>query len=124
MAKVLIVDDDDLLVALLQVKMAARGHEVFFASDGNQALAATREHRPDIIILDAVMPGRDGFAVLSALKEDAETAGIPVIMLTSRNHESDVMNAKRRGVSDYMAKPFSPDELFKRMQRALAAAAS
>lgn len=120
MASVLVADDDDLLVALLQVKLEARGYDVATACDGPTAVATARRLCPDILILDAMMPGFDGFTAAGKLRLDAATRDIPILMLTARKQRSDVEAAKRAGVCDYLVKPFALEELFKRVQRIVA----
>lgn len=115
MARVLIADDDDLLAALLQVKLESAQFQVSVAHDGPQALALAREQRPDVIVLDAMMPGCDGFTVARKLREAAATRGIPILMLTARRSKSDVERAIGAGVRDYMIKPFRIEQLIKRI---------
>ena len=99
--------------------LAADGYEVVEAEDGEQALALARSERPDLIVLDKVMPKLDGFEVVRALREAAETAAVPIVMLTERAGEDDVLDGLGLGVEEYMPKPFSPRELSVRVKRAL-----
>src|SRR5262249_50282090 len=87
------------------------GYEVLTACDGLEALALVRAGRPDLIILDVMMPGPDGFAVLSALKEEPGTGEIPVIMLTARSGDDHIRRGLRTGADLYLPKPFDPDAL-------------
>lgn len=114
---IVVADDDDLLRSLVEFKLKGRGYNVIPASDGNEALQAVAEHKPDLIVLDAMMPGQDGFAVLRQLKGSPELASIPVVMLTARRLESDIVGALQAGASDYLIKPFSPEELALRVAR-------
>lgn len=122
MARILIADDDPLLRALLQHKLTAEDHQVFAAEHGGEVLDMVRDHAPDLIVLDAMMPVMDGFEVLRRLKADAGTRGTPVIMLTALKREQDVVGGLQLGAADYLAKPFIPDELVQRIRRLLATA--
>jgi DNA-binding response OmpR family regulator len=119
MARILIADDDPLLRALLEHKLAAEDHHVLSAEHGGQVADVVREHSPDLIVLDAMMPVMDGFEVLRRLKADADTRDIPVIMLTALKREQDIVGGLQLGAADYLAKPFIPDELVQRIRRVL-----
>ena len=119
---VLLCDDDPLLVDLVQYRLAARGYDVLVARDGGEAIEQSRVQRPDAVVLDAMMPVMDGYEVLRRMREDAEMARVPVIMLTARKQESDVLRALDLGASDYMVKPFIPEELVVRLARLTEAA--
>ncbi len=119
--KILVCDDDELLRELLQFRLEAKGFDVVVAGDGREALDSVRKAPPDAVVLDAMMPGIDGFEVLRRLREDAATRDIPVIMLTARKGERDIVDALRLGASDYLSKPFIPDELSARLVRLLTA---
>ena len=90
------------------------------AEDGEEALRKASDIRPSLIVLDAMMPKLDGFNVLSALKSDDALKDIPVIMLTARKGDKDIVSALEKGAEDYMVKPFIPDELIARVSRILA----
>jgi DNA-binding response OmpR family regulator len=115
----MVADDDALLRSLVAFKLKARGYRVATAGDGDEALRAIGEERPDLVVLDAMMPGADGFEVLRQIKDDAKTAAIPVVMLSARKQESDIVGALQLGASDYMVKPFIPEELAMRVARLL-----
>ena len=117
--KILVCDDDELLTELLQFRLEAKGFDVVVASDGREALVSVKDSPPDAVVLDAMMPGLDGFEVLRRLREDTATRDIPVIMLTARKGERDIVEALRLGASDYLSKPFIPDELSARLVRLL-----
>ncbi len=119
MAYILIADDDDILVDMIRLRLDGRGHHVEVAADGEAALDAVLRKRPDIIILDMMMPIISGSEVLSELKAKPETRDIPVIMLTSRNGEADIVQALKAGVDDYLTKPFIPQELIARIDKLL-----
>lgn len=108
---ILIADDDPLLVKLVEYRMSARGYRVIAAADGETALALSAEEHPDLIVLDAMMPSLDGFEVLRRLKKAPATRDIPVLMLTARKREHDIVAALSLGARDYLSKPFSPEEL-------------
>lgn len=119
MARILIVDDDDLLRALLQYRLSADGHDVLPLEDGSRVLATVEECRPDLIVLDAMMPVMDGFEILRRLKSGPSPDPTPVIMLTALKREADIVGALALGAADYLAKPFIPDELSQRIRRVL-----
>ncbi len=122
MARILIADDDPLLRALLQHKLAAESYQVFSAEHGGEVAGLVADHAPDLIVLDAMMPVMDGFEVLRRLKAEQQTHSIPVIMLTALKREQDVVGALQLGAADYLAKPFIPDELVQRIRRVLSVA--
>ena len=124
MSQILIADDDPLLVKLVAYKLEAQGHRVLQAADGEAALALAGEHVPDLIVLDGMMPSIDGFEVLRRLKESDRTRDIPVIMLTARRLEKDVVTGLTLGARDYLVKPFIPEELIARLNGILGAAAT
>src|SRR5690242_14884453 len=113
--KVLICEDDDLLVELLKYRLAASGYEVAVARDGREALDRIGEAAPDAIVLDAMMPVMDGFEVLRRIRADERLAAVPVIMLSARKQENDIVTALRLGANDYVVKPFIPEELVVRL---------
>jgi DNA-binding response OmpR family regulator len=119
-SRILVADHDALLRELLEYKLSARGYDVLTAEDGEGALALIRAERPDLVVLDAMMPVRDGFDVLRQMKLDAEVADIPVVMLTARKQESDIVGALDLGAADYLVKPFNPEELLARIARIIA----
>ena len=120
---ILICDDDPLLVDLLEYRLASRGYAVAVAEDGGKALRRLQEMTPDAILLDAMMPVIDGYEVLRKIRENPETAQIPVIMLTARKQEQDIVMALELGANDYLVKPFIPEELVARLGRLLEAGA-
>lgn len=116
---ILIADDDDLMRTVVCAKLKARGWRVVPAVDGDEALRLAAETRPALIVLDAMMPGLDGTEVLRRLKADPVLADTPVVMLTARKLESDVVGALELGASEYVVKPFIPEELAMRVARLL-----
>ncbi|WP_290497405.1 response regulator [Hyphomonas sp. UBA4494] len=115
--KILVADDDRLLRGLLEHKLAVAGFEVDIAEDGGAALELARTMKYDLMVLDAMMPVMDGFEVLRRLKNDPDTASLPVVMLTARRGEHDVLDALERGAAEYLTKPFIPDELVLRIRK-------
>lgn len=119
MPLILVVDDDELLVQLVEHQLRHRGYEVITAGDGDEALVLAEDERPDLMVLDCMMPTIDGFTVLARLSENPTTAQIPVIMLTARKTEDDVLRGLGLGARDYLVKPFMPEELVARVTSAL-----
>jgi len=122
MAYIMVADDDPLLAEIVRFKLESAGHRLAITENGEQVLAAIAVERPDLLILDAMMPVLAGQQVLERLKADPATASIPVIMLTARKGQDDVIAALRSGADDYITKPFIPDELTLRVTAMLARA--
>ncbi len=120
MARVLLIDDDDLLVELVRYTLEAHGHEVLTAPDGTRGLALLDREGVDVIVLDGILPGLDGLEVLKRLRSEPRTAGIPVLMLSARREDRDVLGGLSMGADDYLTKPFIPEELAIRVDRMLA----
>ena len=114
---ILIADDEPLMTELLEFRLGARGYKTVVAHDGREALAKLDEARPDAVVLDAMMPVHDGFEVLRRMRANQAYADIPVIMLTARRGEQDVLGALELGANDYLVKPFMPEELLMRLGR-------
>lgn len=114
---VLLIDDDPLLIALVQHKLSARGYIVATANDGAAGLECANALHPDLIVLDMMMPVLDGRSVLQRLREDPSLARVPVMVLTARSREEDIVDMLQLGASDYLVKPFSPEELAARIGR-------
>lgn len=119
---ILVADDDPLLVALLEHKLPSAGFSVVSAPDGQTALNLLKNVRPAAVVLDAMMPGVDGFEVLRRLKADPDRRTLPVVMLTVLRREQDVVGALQLGAADYLVKPFIPDELIVRLRRVVTTA--
>jgi two-component system, OmpR family, response regulator MtrA len=109
--RVLFADDDPGMRAIVALNLQAEGFEVTTVEDGEEALLEAERLRPDLIVLDVMMPGRDGFEVLRELKENEGTAAIPVVMLTAKATDSDVWEGWKSGADYYMTKPFNPEDL-------------
>ncbi|CAA9571577.1 MAG: Two-component transcriptional response regulator, LuxR family [uncultured Thermomicrobiales bacterium] len=119
--RVLVVEDDPSISRLLQLELAHRGMEVYPVANGRAALKAVASARPDVVILDILLPGLDGEGVLRALR--ATGSSLPVIMLTARDGVSDKIRNLRTGADDYLTKPFDIDELVARIGTVLRRAA-
>jgi two-component system alkaline phosphatase synthesis response regulator PhoP len=115
--KILTCDDEKHIVRLIQVNLERQGYEVITAFNGLECLEKVKEDRPDLIVLDVMMPEMTGFEVLEKLKKDPETENIPVIMLTARAQDSDVLRGWQSGVECYLTKPFNPMELIAFVKR-------
>ncbi len=123
-AKILIVDDDPVFVQATKAVLESKKYQVSAAFDGDQGLQKVQDERPDLIILDVIMPTKDGFAVCEQLKSDPKLSKIPVIMLTSfaeKKGETNIPVSAGLGLEaeDYIDKPVSPDELLKRVGKML-----
>jgi len=111
MANILIVDDVKTDRELIGKVVSAAGHTPVYCEDGADAVQAATTHRPALIFLDIVMPKMDGFNACRALKKNAGTAAIPVVLVTSKGTESDKFWGKKQGADDHIAKPFTPATL-------------
>jgi DNA-binding response OmpR family regulator len=118
-AKILLAEDEKQIGDMIAFKLSNSGHQVVRAPDGEQALSLASRELPDLILLDAMMPGVSGFEVLRRLKGDSTLRAIPVIMVTAKGHERDVLSGLRGGAVDYIVKPFSLKELSARVELAL-----
>ena len=121
---ILVIDDEKDLIELVRYNLEKEGFDVIGAPDGKAGLEVARAHRPDLILLDLMMPGMDGLEVCRRLREDARTAGIPVILLTAKATEADRVVGLEMGADDYVTKPFSPRELVARVKVRLRRAAA
>jgi two-component system alkaline phosphatase synthesis response regulator PhoP len=119
MAKILVAEDEKQIADMIAFKLTNGGHKVIHAPDGEQAVALAMSELPDLILLDVMMPGLNGLEVLRRLKADAALRAVPVIMVTAKGHERDVLNGLRSGAADYVVKPFSLKELAARVDLAL-----
>ena len=114
-AHILVVDDEPDISALVAYHLARESYRVRTASSGPEAIRAAEVERPDLVILDLMLPGMSGLQVLEELRKRPETQEIPVILLTARREEQDRIAGLRQGADDYVAKPFSPQELILRV---------
>ncbi len=115
--RILVVDDERHIVRLVQVNLERQGYEVITAYDGVECLEKAKTGKPDLIVLDVMMPRMDGFEALQRLKTDPETSHIPVVMLTARAQDRDVLQGYQYGADLYLTKPFSPLELISLVKR-------
>ncbi len=118
--KILIVDDESDALEILGFKLREAGFNPIFAKDGTRAIAAARDEKPDLMVLDLMLPEVDGLEVCKILRRDANTAKMPIIMLTARAAEMDRVVGLELGADDYVTKPFSPRELVLRIRKLLA----
>ena len=116
---VLIVEDEEDILNLLQFNFESAGFDVHTTGDGREGLALARRLKPDIVLLDLMLPGMDGFDICKSLKRDQETAQIPVVMLTARGEEVDRIVGLELGADDYVVKPFSFRDLLLRVRAVL-----
>ena len=116
---VLIADDDEDILELVAYRLGRAGYDVVTASDGEGALGSARDRRPQLAVLDVMMPKLDGYDVTRALRADPATEELPVILLTARVQEGDVARGLDAGADDYLKKPFNPQELRARVQAVL-----
>jgi DNA-binding response OmpR family regulator len=121
--KVLIADDEPNIVVSLEFLMKREGHQVLVARDGAQALAAIRREKPDLVLLDLMMPVMSGFDVCQQVRADESLAGVKILMLTAKGRDTDVAQGLGLGADAYMTKPFSTKELAAKVRSMLGGAA-
>ncbi len=109
--KILVVDDEPPIVRLMGFILARHGHQILSAVNGEQALEMVREHNPDIVLLDIMMPRIDGYEVARTLRADPKYARLPIIMLSAKAQEEDIQKGIEVGVDEYITKPFSPEHV-------------
>jgi two-component system, OmpR family, alkaline phosphatase synthesis response regulator PhoP len=117
--RILVVDDEEDLLELVNYNLSREGFRVECVASGEAALAAARKNLPDLIVLDLLLPNVDGLEICRRLKSDDKTRHIPIIMLTAKSEESDMVAGLELGADDYMTKPFSPRELLARVKAIL-----
>ncbi|MFA9276292.1 MAG: MtrAB system response regulator MtrA [Rhodoluna sp.] len=115
-ARILVVDDDAALAEMVGIVLEGEGFTPSFCADGAEALAAFREHKPDLVLLDLMLPGFDGIEVCGQIRQES---GVPIIMLTAKGDAADVVAGLEAGADDYMVKPFNPGELAARIRTRL-----
>jgi DNA-binding response OmpR family regulator len=118
--KILIADDEQNIVISIEFLLRREGFEVVVAGDGEEALAKARSEKPDLLLLDVMMPKMNGFDVCQALRADAQLAGMRVLMLTAKGRETEVSKGLGLGADAYMTKPFSTKELVSQVRILLA----
>ena len=114
--KILIVDDEPDIVQTLQDRLEMNGYHIITACNGKEGFEKTLQEKPDIILLDVIMPVMDGFEMLEALRKHPEVGDCPVIMVTARSQTQDITQAKGGGVEDYIVKPFNLSELLEKIE--------
>jgi two-component system, OmpR family, alkaline phosphatase synthesis response regulator PhoP len=114
---ILAVDDERSIVRLVQVNLERQGYNVVTAFDGKEAMEKIAASRPDMVVIDVMMPYMDGFTVLQELRKDPATRDLPVIMLTAKAMDSDVFTGYKYGADCYLTKPFNPGELLNFVRR-------
>jgi DNA-binding response OmpR family regulator len=119
LTKVLVIDDEKDIVALLRYHLEKAGYQCLEGMDGPTALRLIRDHHPDLLILDLMLPGMDGLEVCRQLRQDVSTARLPILMLTAKAEEVDRVVGLEVGADDYVVKPFSPRELIARIRAIL-----
>jgi DNA-binding response OmpR family regulator len=117
--KILVVDDEPFICRSLTFVLKKGNYEVLEARNGEEALTAIREHRPDLVFLDVMMPKVDGFQVTQEVRADPNLDGIKIILLTAKGQECDREIGKTAGANDYMTKPFSPSKILDRAREIL-----
>lgn len=118
MAKILVVDDDASIVQMVQFLLQRDGHEVLVARDGQEGLETAQQQKPDLIVLDIMMPEMDGFTVTGNLFKDPEMRKIPILIMTAKGNSRDILELVPN-VSAYMSKPFDPDDLRQNVKKLL-----
>jgi two-component system alkaline phosphatase synthesis response regulator PhoP len=119
MARILVVDDDKQIVRLVHSYLEQAGHLVLTANDGETALHIIRREKPDLVVLDLMLPDRDGWDITRLVRGDPDLAGLPIIMLTARVEDTDKIVGLELGADDYIAKPFNPREVVARVRAVL-----
>ncbi len=119
MARILIVDDSPTEMYKLTGMLEKHGHEVLKAENGADGVALARQEKPDAVLMDIVMPGLNGFQATRQLTKDADTAHIPVIIITTKDQETDKVWGTRQGAKDYLTKPVDEDTLIKTLNNVL-----
>jgi two-component system alkaline phosphatase synthesis response regulator PhoP len=116
---ILVVEDEEDILELLRYNLAKEGYGVIGAATGEEALKAARERLPDLVLLDLMLPGLDGLEVCRRLQQEARTRRLPIIMLTAKGEEADIVAGLELGAADYITKPFSPRVLLARVRAVL-----
>jgi len=119
MASILIIDDSPTEIHVLKTMLEKNGYTAFTASSGEEGIASAKAEKPDLILMDVVMPGMNGFQATRALTRDAETSGIPIIIVTTKDQETDRVWGLRQGAKDYVTKPAEEKDLISKINQAL-----
>jgi two-component system alkaline phosphatase synthesis response regulator PhoP len=118
-AHIFVIEDEPDILELVRYNLVRHGYEVTGALSGEEALTKLRSHPPDLVVLDLMLPGVDGLEICKTLKQERRTAEIPVLMLSARNEEADIVAGLELGADDYLTKPFSPRVLLARIKAVL-----
>jgi len=121
--KILIADDEPNIQISLEFLMKREGYQVLLARDGAEALVLIARERPDLVLLDVMMPGKSGFDVCQAVRADDALSGVKIVLLTAKGRDTDIAKGMALGATDYMTKPFSTKELAARVRSLLEHAA-
>ena len=119
MKTVLVVDDENNICKSIEFCLEQAGYSVITAQDGLSGIQIALEIKPDLILLDLVLPKMNGYLVCEALKSEESTRSIPIVIMSAKAEEEDIEKARRNGADDYMVKPFTPDELRKKVKEKL-----
>jgi len=114
--KILIVEDEESLLKLESILLSSKGYSVTGVMDGKAALEEIKKNRPDLVLLDVMLPEMDGFEVCRRIKEESETAGIPVVMLTAKKSNQDIERGRQVGADAYITKPFKSTRVIEVIQ--------
>ena len=117
--RILLIEDEEDIAALIKLQAEASGYKMHVEVDGINGYRAVEREKPDLVLLDIMLPGQNGFDVCSKIKSSAELRNIPVIILTAKSEELDMVLGLELGADDYVAKPFSPKVLFSRIKAVL-----
>jgi two-component system response regulator MtrA len=115
-ARILVVDDDTALAEMIGIVLRTEGFELSFCGDGNEALSVFQQEKPDLVLLDLMLPGKNGIEVCGEIRKES---GVPIIMLTAKSDTTDVVRGLESGADDYIVKPFNPKELVARIRTRL-----
>jgi two-component system alkaline phosphatase synthesis response regulator PhoP len=117
--KILVIDDEEDILELIRFNLVREGYKVLCAPSGEEALTIAQSEMPDLMVLDLMLPGIDGLEVTRVLKNDSKTKNIPIVMLTAKGEEADIVTGLELGADDYITKPFSPRVLVARVRAVL-----
>jgi len=117
--KILVVDDEEDILELLKYNLSREGYQVFCTTSGEKTLTLVKTETPDLIVLDLMLPGMDGLEVARRLKDNPHTKNVPIVMLTAKGEEADIVTGLELGADDYVTKPFSPRILLARVRAVL-----
>jgi twitching motility two-component system response regulator PilH len=120
MAHILIIDDSPTDVRVFTTLLEKNGHRVSSAASAEEGIAAAKRERPDLVIMDVIMPGMNGFQATRTLSRDADTSAIPILIITTKSMETDRVWGLRQGAKDFMVKPVAESELLGRIQKLIA----